>query len=343
MAYDLENRLVIGIASSALFDLLESDGIFQRDGESAYRAHQREKITVPLEPGVAFPFVKRLLSLNDLAADASDPLVEVIVLSRNDPDTGLRVMRSIAHHQLSITRAIFTQGQAPFEFMNALHMSLFLSGNDRDVREAVEQHLPAGRVLPSSYHEDDDRSLRIAFDFDGVLADDSSERIMQESGLEKFMEYEVANAVSPHPPGPLRDLLKELNKIQRREEEKKAADPTYSIRVRVSIVTARSAPAHERAIASLNQWGVTVNDAFFLGGIDKGAIIGVLKPHIFFDDQVGHLESTSLTAPSVHVPFGSLNAQRPRSSRVVFNTIGVEVGGDDVGSESSATDMGQTG
>ncbi|HCU52528.1 MAG TPA: 5'-nucleotidase, partial [Micromonosporaceae bacterium] len=169
------------------------------------------------------------------------------------------------------------------------------------------RNLPAGRVLPSQYVEEDDSDLRIAFDFDGVLADDASERVMQEGGLAEFHAYERANAVTPHSPGPLNDFLREVNRIQRREDLRKIQDPSYRIRLHVSIVTARNAPSHQRAVASLKAWGVTVNDAFFLGGIDKGAIIDVLKPHIFFDDQQTHLASTSLAAPSVHVPFGVAN------------------------------------
>jgi 5'-nucleotidase len=284
--------------------------VIQREGEEAYRRYQQLHLDKPLGPGVAFPFIKRLLSFNDLAEVEEGRLVEVIVLSRNDPDTGLRVMRSVAHHGLDITRAVFTQGRSPYQFMPALHMSLFLSANESDVREAVHEGLPAGRVLDSAYLDDgsDGGDLRVAFDFDGVLADDASERVMQESGLAQFIAHETANLVSPHSPGPLRDLLKEINKIQRREEQRKLRQPDYAIRLRVSIVTARSAPAHERAVASLKQWGVTVNDAFFLGGIDKSAVLRILRPHIFFDDQKRHLETASLDVPSVHVPFGVLNA-----------------------------------
>lgn len=306
MPYEVSGRLVIGIASSALFDLSESDAVFVGEGEEAYRRHQEEHLSEPLGPGVAFPFIQRLLSLNDLASD-DDPLVEVIVLSRNDPDTGLRVMRSVAHHGLGITRAIFMQGRSPYHFMPALNMSLFLSANEEDVRNAVAQGKPAGQVLASAYTDDDSAELRIAFDFDGVLADDESERVMQEYGLQDFHQHEAANVVTPLSPGPLRDFLANVNRIQKREEQRRRDDNTYSQRVRVSIVTARNAPAHERAVASLKAWGVTVNDAFFLGGIDKGAVMEVLRPHIFFDDQKSHLRSTARSVPSVHVPFGAIN------------------------------------
>ncbi|WP_354596249.1 5'-nucleotidase [Streptomyces sp. JL1001] len=307
MHYELADRLVIGIASSALFDLTESDAVFREQGEESYRAHQEKHVGDPLRPGAAFPFIRRLLSLNDLG-EVNDPLVEVIVLSRNDPDTGLRVMRSIESHRLPISRAIFTQGRSPHRFMPALNMSLFLSAHEGDVREAVAAGLPAGHVLGAPHEDDaDDHDLRISFDFDGVLATDASEQVFQEGGIEKFRAHEVANAAVPHDAGPLRDFLANVNRIQQREEQERGKNPDYRIRLHVSIVTARNAPAHERAVQSLKGWGVTVNDAFFLGGIDKGRIMGILKPHIFFDDQQGHLVSTSRTTPSVHVPFGKLN------------------------------------
>jgi 5'-nucleotidase len=311
--YALEEKLVIGIASSALFDLTESDQVFRVEGSEAYRLYQQAHVDDPLQPGVAYPFIERLLSLNDLAG-ADEPLVEVIVLSRNNPDTGLRVMRSIQHHGLPITRAIFTQGRSPYRYMPALNMSLFLSANVDDVAEAVGMGLPAGRVLNSAYRRRDGNDLLIAFDFDGVLADDSSEKVMRVGGLADFMAHERAFAVEPLSPGPLGNFLKEVNRLQRIEEDRAASDPGYQPRLRVSIVTARSAPAHERALASLRGWGLTVNDAFFLGGIDKGAIMATLQPDIYFDDQVGHVEATALTTPSVHVPYGIANvvpAQAP--------------------------------
>lgn len=299
----------MGIASSALFDLAESDEVFRDQGEEAYRDYQEQHLDETLAPGVAFPFIKRLLSLNDLGA-ADDPLVEVIVLSRNDPDTGLRVMRSIQAHSLPITRAIFQQGRAPYHYMPVLNMPLFLSANERDVREAVAAGLPAGRVLgPAPQPDEHDNDLRIAFDFDGVLATDASERVYQHGGIEEFRNHELALADIPHDAGPLKDFLAGVNRIQRREEQQRRTDPGYRLRVHVSIVTARNSPAHERAVRSLKQWGVRVNDAFFLGGIDKGKIMEVLKPHIFFDDQQIYLDSTARTTPSVHIPIGQINDQ----------------------------------
>jgi 5'-nucleotidase len=319
LPYDLTDRLVIGIASSALFDLAESDAVFRDQGEESYRRHQEEHLDQALMPGVAFPFIQRLLSLNDLSC-ADDPLVEVIVMSRNDAETGLRVMRSIAHHELGITRAIFTQGRPPYLFMPVLNMSLFLSANEDDVRRAIAQGHPAGQVLASAYTDDDTDELRIAFDFDGVLASDESEQIYRQRGLQGFHQHEVTNLVTPLSPGPLRDFLANVNKIQKREEQRCREDDGYSRRVRVSIVTARSAPAHERAVTSLKAWGVTVNDAFFLGGIDKGTVMPVLRPHIFFDDQKSHLLSTAQSVPSVHVPFGSVNQGVPPGDTPISQT-----------------------
>jgi len=281
--------------------------VFRTKGEEAYRKYQEERLDDQLASGVAFPFIRRLLSLNDLG-DESDPLVEVIILSRNDPDAGRRVMRSCADYCLPITRAIFTQGESPYKYMSALNMSLFLSANDTDVREAVKAGLPAGRVLRSSFVDDDnDPGLRIAFDFDGVLADDTAEQVYRIEGVDGFRRFESTNLMTPHDPGPLRDFLANINKIQRREEERRLAVPGYRIRVRVSIITARDAPAHERAVASLKSWGVAANDAFFMGGIEKRAIVEVLRPHIFFDDQEVHVQGTAASTPSVHVPFGVIN------------------------------------
>jgi len=183
LPYELENRLVIGVASSAVFDLTDSDAIFKSHGEEEYRKFQEENLYNPLPKGIAFPFIKRLLALNDLRADADDPFVEVVLLSRNDPDTGLRVMKTIEHYKLGMTRAIFMQGRSPYEYIPALNIALFLSGNKSDVDAAIKAGHPAGQVLDSKFDDDeDDNSLRIAFDFDGVLAGDESESVMQASG-----------------------------------------------------------------------------------------------------------------------------------------------------------------
>lgn len=312
MSQSLDGRLVVGVASSALFDLTESDRVFQDQGEDAYRDYQQAHLDDQLAPGVAFPFIKRLLSLNDLAlsvdpAEPAEPLVEVIVLSRNDPETGLRVMRSVESHGLPISRAVFMQGRSPYAYMPAFNMSLFLSANASDVREAIGMGLPAGCVLGDPVTDGAGTDLRIAFDFDGVLADDSAEQVMAASGLEVFHQHEADNAATPLPSGLLRGFLQAVNRIQRVEDRLDAREPDYNRRLHVSIVTARSAPAHDRVIATLKSWGVRVNDAFFLGGVGKEGVLAILKPHIFFDDQLRHLESTAAVVPSVHVPFGVRN------------------------------------
>lgn len=326
MAVSLDDQLVIGVASSALFDLKESHDVFLREGEEGYRKFQEEHLDDPLRPGAAFAFIKRLLSLNDLAPADDSPFVEVIVLSRNDPDTGLRVMRSIQHHGLSITRAVFRQGRSPHKFMPAFNMSLFLSGNEEDVRQAVAAGHPAGLVLGDAVEDaDNNADLRIAFDFDGVLASDESERVMQQSGLDDFHLNEVEKVSEPLKPGPLRDLLAAVNRIQKVEEKRRLADPAYRIRVHVAIVTARNAPSHERAVRSLKSWGVTVNDAFFLGGVSKAKVLEILKPHIFFDDQTKHLLPASKVTPCVHVPFGITNTDVSRQQQSGSEDEAVEV------------------
>lgn len=311
MAFELDDRLVIGVASSAVFDLGESDAVFRREGEAQYRKYQEQHLDVPLGKGIAYPFIKRLLALNDLRGDPEDPLVEVVLLSQNDPDTGMRVMKTIGHYGLNMTRAIFTQGRSPYEYIPALNIALFLSADKQHVDAAIKAGYPAGQVLDSKFDDDEsDDNLRIAFDFDGVLAGDESEAVMQSGGLDSFHAHEVINVTQPHNPGPLKEFFVRIARIQAAEEQHKLTHPGYENRLRVSIVTARNAPSHERALNTLKSWGVMANDAFFLGGIEKRRVLQVLKPHIFFDDQSGHLKSTSTVAPSVHIPFGVTNRAR---------------------------------
>lgn len=308
MPFELDERLVIGVASSAVFDLSESDAVFRRDGEAQYRKYQEQHLDVPLGKGIAYPFIKRLLALNDLREDPEDPLVEVVLLSQNDPDTGMRVMKTIDHYGLNMTRAIFTQGRSPYAYIPALNIALFLSADKQHVDAAINAGYPAGQVLNSRFDDDEsDDNLRIAFDFDGVLAGDESEAVMQSGGLDSFHAHEVKNVAQPHNPGPLKEFFVRIARIQAAEEQYKLEHPGYENRLRVSIVTARNAPSHERALNTLKSWGVMANDAFFLGGIEKRRVLQVLKPHIFFDDQSGHLKSTSTVVPSVHIPFGVSN------------------------------------
>ena len=220
---DLERALVVGVASSALFDLAESDAVFREKGEEEYREYQREHIDDVLEPGVAFPFIRRLLDLNDLSD--RERLVEIVILSRNDPETGMRVMRSVERHGLDITRAIFMQGRAPYRFMKPLRMSLFLSANEVDVREATELGFAAGHVVGHAAEDDGGADLRIAFDFDGVLAGDSSERVFQDRGQEEYQESESALAEVPLERGPMADFLEKINRIQGIEDARSVSDP----------------------------------------------------------------------------------------------------------------------
>ena len=303
---DLERALIVGVASSALFDLEESDAVFRNEGEEKYRAYQRDHLDDVLEPGVAFPFIRRLLALNDLSENKR--LVEMVILSRNDPETGMRVMRSVQRHGLDITRAIFMQGQSPYCFMEPLRMSLFLSANENDVREAISLGFAAGHVVGPGVDDDGGNDLRIAFDFDGVLATDSAEQVYQKGTLEEYQRNETALADEALPRGPMADFLGKINRIQGIEDARSVDDPGgYRRRVRVAVVTARSAPAHERPINSIRQWGLRVNDAFFLGGIEKGPILEVLQPHIFFDDQRRNVDGAARVTPSVYIPFGELN------------------------------------
>ena len=294
--------LTIGVASSALFDLTESDRVFREQGVAAYREHQEKRLDRPLPPGPALPFIRRLLGLNDVLDEA----VDVIVLSRNSAESGLRVMRSISSAGLPITRAAFREGRTAYEFMPALEMSLFLSANHDDVSEAIANGHPAGTVLRGSSHPDPGKELRIAFDFDGVLADDSSERVFRQEGPGRYARHEAELNDAPLSPGPLAPFLAGLNRIQEEETTLTSRDPGYESRLRISLVTARSTPAHERAVNSLRDWGLKVDDAFFLGGLPKAPVLEVLSPHMFFDDQRQHLDR-ALRTPSVHVPFGVAN------------------------------------
>jgi len=307
MAYQLESRLVIGLASSALYDLSESDSVFEVTGEEGYRKYQREHLASILNKGVAFSFIQRLLSINEIRPH--DPPIEVVLLSRNDPETGLRVMNSIKHHGLDISRAAFLQGGDPYKYIPALSICLFLSANELDVRQAVDAGYPAGQVLPSANNDDiADKELRIAFDFDGVLADDESESVFQANNdLGEFNKHEHGRRDIPHNPGPLKNFLAKLSSIQELEKIYSKANKSYDPRIRISIVTARGAPSHERVINTMRSWGIIVNEAFFLGGIEKSKVLSVLDPHMFFDDQRAHLDSTVALLPSVHVPFGIVN------------------------------------
>lgn len=307
MAYPIERKLVISVASSALFDLSESHQIYLTKGVEEYRAHQELNLDVPFPKGVAFPFIRRFLEINKAFPKQSP--VEVVLLSRNSPETGLRVFRSIRHYGLDITRAAFMTGRSPHEYVPAFNASLFLSANEEDVQMAIDADYPAGVVLPSKVYDDDlDKELRVAFDFDGVIADDEAESVYKRNNnLDEFQAHELERQAIPHKPGPLADLFKKLSFMQKLEEKRRKEEPNYKKILRIAIITARNAPAHERVVTTLKEWGVSADESFFLGGMQKSRILTVLKPHMFFDDQRSHLESPAGDIPMVHIPFGIAN------------------------------------
>jgi 5'-nucleotidase len=307
MTSPIEKKLVIAIASSALFDLTESDAVYQEQGEEAYRTFQESHIDIPLQKGVAFPFIRRMLHLNTLFGDYKP--IELVLMSRNSPETGMRVFRSIQQYGLDISKASFFSGKSPYEYLSAYKVSLFLSANADDVRHAIQSGYAAGRVL--NVHVDDnlqDTELRIAFDFDGVLADDAAEKVYKANhDIQQFHNFETSQSTIPHNPGPLQDLLQKISTLQSLESEIQQVTTEYKRVINISLITARCSPSHERVINTLKSWGVSVDQAFFLGGDKKSNILNILKPHIFFDDQMTHLTDVENLA-MVHIPFGVANS-----------------------------------
>ena len=304
MSYPIDKKLVVAVASSALFDLSDSDRVYQEQGVEEYRKYQEVHIDATLSKGVAFPFIKKLLNLNTIFSEEQP--IEVVLLSRNSPETGLRVFRSIQHYELDITRAGFFSGRAPYKYLPAYNATLFLSANEEDVRAACNCGFAAGRVLDSKMEEEEGDELRIAFDFDGVVASDDAEKVFQEEGIEAFYSIESRNAQTPLQPGLLADLFSKIAALQHLELMRKEKNPTYQRVINTAIVTARNAPAHERLVNTLKNWGVDVDEVFFLGGIDKSRILDIMRPHIFFDDQLGHLSRLTNTL-AVHIPLGITN------------------------------------
>jgi 5'-nucleotidase len=312
MAFQIEHKLVIGVASSALFDLTASHQVYLERGPDEYRRYQEQHLDTILDKGVAFPFIRRFLNINKHFPRQSP--VEVVLFSRNSPETGLRVMRSIAHYGLDISRAAFMTGKSPYTYLPAFNAALFLSANEEDVKSAIAANYPAGLVLPSRIDDDDDDAeLRVAFDFDGVIADDESETIFKRNNdIGEFHAHETKHMAVPHQPGPLADMFQKLALMQRMEERMQRRDPNYKKILRIAIITARNAPSHERVVTTLKSWGVSANETFFLGGMNKARVLSVFKPHIFFDDQLTHLKaSPGGTIPMVHVPFGIANQRAP--------------------------------
>jgi 5'-nucleotidase len=296
--------LVIAISSRALFDLEESHGLFEREGVDAYAAYQRSREDEVLAPGIAFPLVRKLLALNH-DAPAGAPRVEVILMSRNSSDTGLRVFNSIQHYGLQIVRATFTSGAPTWPYVRPFGAHLFLSANAESVRRALEHGVAAATLLPAPASDPDEHGvgrgqIRIAFDGDAVLFGDEGERISREDGLEAFARHERENAHEPLSGGPFRAFLDALHRLQ-------AAYPADACPIRTALVTARSAPAHERVIRTLREWGIRLDEALFLGGRAKGPFLQAFGADIFFDDSPHNIDSAREHVAAGHVPHGVAN------------------------------------
>jgi 5'-nucleotidase len=296
MPYSVEGKLVVAISSRALFDFEEENRVFEKDGEPAYIALQYARLDVPARAGVAFPLVKKLLAFGPNR-------VEVVVLSKNDPVSGLRVFRSAKQAGLGVERGVFTRGRSPYQYLEPLKANLFLSANEADVMAALEANVPAARVYPESAQAASRHAgeLRIAFDGDAVLFSDEAERVYQRDGLDAFTQHETAHALRPLPPGPFKPLLEALHRLQA------ASGKDVPVRVRTALVTARSALAQERAVRTLMEWNIAVDEAMFLGGLDKGAFLKSFEPDFYFDDQRGHIDSARAHVAAGHVPFGVAN------------------------------------
>lgn len=297
-----DEHLIIAISSRALFNLDDSHAIFEKEGLEAYCRYQIEREDIPLEPGVAFSLVKKLLELNK--RNPEHHRVEVILLSRNSADTGLRIFNSIQHHELDISRAAFSGGESTHPYISAFGAHLFLSAEPGDVRKALEAGFAAATILPSiassSAGTANSLQLRIAFDGDAVLFSDESERIFKQSGLDAFENNEVKAAKQPLPGGPFKNFLAMLHQIQ-------LDYPVKNSPIRTALITARGAPSHERVIRTLRAWNIRIDEALFLGGKDKGEFLKAFGADIFFDDQKKHCESARQHVATGHVPHGVAN------------------------------------
>ncbi|TQV71441.1 5'-nucleotidase [Aliikangiella marina] len=299
MASKLGEKLVVAISSRALFDLSESHEIFENKGIEAYSKYQIDNEDTPLQPGAAFSLVKKLLALNHQAPE--QPIVEVVLLSRNSADTGLRVFNSIQHYQLNISRAAFTSGQSPYRYVSAFASHLFLSTDPSDVRSALEDGFAAATILPrNNTQKDSSPELRIAFDGDAVIFSDEAEKIYKRSGLKAFTDSETASADKPLAGGPFKNFLAALHRLQKEYSAE-------SCPIRTALVTARSAPAHERVIKTLREWDIRIDEALFLGGMPKGQFLKSFEADVFFDDQSSHCDSAVEHVATGHVPHGVAN------------------------------------
>lgn len=290
--------MVVAISSRALFDLDDSHKVFVDEGLDSYASFQIEHEDEVLAPGVAFPLVKKLLGLNDLGNTTTR--VEVILLSRNSGDTGLRIFNSIQHYKLDVVRAAFTNGLSPWRYIAPFGAHLFLSTDTADVKAALEAGYAAATILPGTAKQSPQEQLRIAFDGDAVLFSDESERIFKEKGLQAFSDNEHRSAMRPLAGGPFKPVLEAIHRIQ-------SAHRAENNPIRTALVTARSAPAHKRVILTLREWGIRIDEALFLGGRDKAAFLKAFAADIFFDDQVSHCRSSATEVATGHVPHGVAN------------------------------------
>jgi len=298
MAVALNDKLVIGISSRALFDLDESHQVFEREGLEAYLRYQVSHENDILAPGVAYGLVKKLIALKNPVTHEN--LVEIILLSRNSADTGLRIFNSIAHHNLGITRAAFSNGRSPYRYVSAFKAHLFLSAHPEDVQHALVNHCAAATLMPSPAKSSDNQELKIAFDGDAVLFSDEAERVFQSEGLDAFRKAESQAAKEPLRDGPFRGFLTTLHQIQQLFSPDECP-------IRTALVTARDAPAHERVINTLRAWDIRIDEALFLGGLSKGDFLKAFEADIFFDDQNGHCVSANEHVATGHVPHGITN------------------------------------
>ena len=297
MPASLDGQLVVAISSRALFDFEEENRIFEAGDDRAYMQLQLQRVEQPAPPGVAFSLVNKLLAFNDGA-----PRVEVVILSRNDPVSGMRVFRSAQHYGLTVQRGVFTRGTSPWRYLRPLAANLFLSTNEADVRSALGAGVPAARVYPHSARASaaHPHEVRIAFDGDAVLFSDEAEVVYQRDGLAAFQDHERTHVATPLGAGPFKPLLQALHRLQ--------STPVAGMRLRTALVTARTAPAHERAVRTLMDWRIEVDEAMFLGGLAKGEFLREFEPDFFFDDQTGHIESAAIHVPAGHVAHGVSNA-----------------------------------
>ena len=306
MAATLQGQLVVAISSRALFDFEEENRLFEAQDDRAYMQLQLQRLDQPARPGVAFSLVHKLLAFN-----ADTPRMQVVILSRNDPVSGMRVFRSAQHYGLPIERGVFTRGESPWRYLKPLNAHLFLSVNEADVRSALAAGVPAARVYPHSAHASDahPQEVRIAFDGDAVLFSDEAERVFRHGGLDAFQSHERTHSGTPLAPGPFKPLLEALHRLQRAglASGDGAAGPAAPMRIRTALVTARSSPAHERAIRTLMDWQIEVDEAMFLGGLAKGEFLREFEPDFFFDDQTGHVDSAAAHVPAGHVAAGVAN------------------------------------